>query len=190
MNRKKFILGVLGVLFAIALFSSVFNLDFSPPSKVAAQPREGSLAAVIEECRTLTEKSFPDHNLLEYDAKAKQLTIAVWIDGSDFAALYAVIGTEGSLDAWNSLTADLVGACSSWQDRFVRAGYSDVTVVMHLLNPSDQSKAIASAIDGRLFFDAVAQRSVDSIVTDQLIDGTPAGQYLQGLHDADRSAGG
>jgi len=190
MDRKKFILGVIGVLFAIALISYVFNLDFSPPSKVAVPPREGSLGAIIEECRTSTEKNFPDHNIFEYDAKTKRLTIAVWIDDSDFAALYAIIGTEGSLDAWNSMTADLVNACSSWQNRFNRAGYYDVTVVMHLLNPSDQSKALASTVNGKLFFDAVAQKSADSIITDQLIDGTPAGQYLQNLQNADSHSGG
>lgn len=190
MNRKKFVLGVIGVLFAIALISSVFNLDFSPSPKVAVPPQEGSLAAIVEECRTSTEKNFPDHNIFEYDAKTKQLTIAVWIDDSDYAALYASIGTEGTLEAWNSLTADLVNACSSWQNRFNLAGYNDVTVVMHLLNPSDQSKALASAVDGELFFDAVAQRSIDSIITDQLIDGTPASQYLQNMQNVEDNSGG
>lgn len=157
--KKKLILVLVVVLVAAYAFWSWWTA----PDKAMQQegiiatpkPTPTTLSSLISDCRASTDRNFPDRNIVDYDADEKVLTIAVWIDDMDYAAAYAIIDTTGTRDAWNELVADMENAGASWQNAFDRSGFSDVTVVMHLLDPTDQSKALISVARGRLIYDVV-----------------------------------
>lgn len=113
------------------------------------------MQSLINDCISSTESNFPGHNIVEYDEDTQQLTIAVWIDEMDDAAVASMIGTTGTRDAWNDLVSEMENACGAWQNSFDRSGFSDVTVVMHLLNPSNLDSALISTARGVLIYDIV-----------------------------------
>lgn len=156
MKPKKLLLIVVGAVLGLVLIS---NLIFSP--RKAERPTSGvilSRAEIAEQCQKSAEKSFPDHCQTAYDSEEKLLTISVWIDDADYAATYAMIGTTGTREAWGDMIQALTEASGSWYRRFVDYGYTDVTVKMNLLNPSNLDNTLAQAINGDLIFDVVRDR--------------------------------
>ena len=160
-TKKKLILALAAVLVA----AYAFWYWWTAPDKAMQQdglrvkpkPTPVTIESLVSDCRDSTDRNFPDRNIVDYNADEKILTIAVWIDDMDYAAAYAMIGTSGTLDAWEELVADLENAGAAWQNAFDRSGFSDVTVVMHLLDPSDQSRALISVARGRLIYDVVGE---------------------------------
>lgn len=158
-KTKKILLGVLILLFAVSAFQAWWNAPDKELQREGARPTPTpgvvTRESIVEQCRASTERNFPSHNIVEYNADEKQLTIAIWIDDMDEAAVATMIGTTGTREAWSDLVADLENASDSWQNAFDRSGFSDVTVVVHLLNPSNLDKALASAARGHLIYDVV-----------------------------------
>lgn len=156
---KKILLGVLALMVAISAFQTWWyapDRSTQPQAAKATQrPERLTLNELIEQCQESTERNFHGRNMIEYDKEFKKLTIAVWIEDMDEAAVAAMVGTTGTRDAWDELVSDMVSACASWQNTFDRFGFSDVTVVMHLLNPSNLDNALISTARGRLTYDVV-----------------------------------
>ena len=158
-QKHKILLAVVLVLAAAYAFYFWWTAPDPELQREGARPTPTpgviTRESIVEQCRDATERNFPGHNLVEYNADEKQLTIAIWIDDMDEAAVAAMIGATGTRESWSELVADLENASGSWQDAFDRSGFSDVTVVVHLLNPSNLDKALASAARGRLIYDVV-----------------------------------
>ena len=174
-KMKKILLGVLILLVAVSAFQAWWNAPDRELQREGARPTPTpgviTRESIVEQCRDATERNFPGHNLVEYNADEKQLTIAIWIDDMDEAAVAAMIGATGTRDSWSELVADLENASGSWQDAFDRSGFSDVTVVVHLLNPSNLDNALASAAHGQLIYDVV-----DGYVSSRTAVSQPASQ--------------
>jgi len=149
-SKKKIVIIVVVVLVLISILSRCGKSNDTNKS-------DAKLAELVASCRQSTEKSFPDHNRVEYRPEKKQLIISVWIDDMDYAAVFAMADTTGTRDAWEQLKNDLLGACNSWQARFDKEGFSDVTVTMFLLNPSNLDNALMAASKGEVYYDVLEE---------------------------------
>lgn len=114
-----------------------------------------TIEALVEECRSATEKKFPIFSSTEYDPEHKQLTIAVCVEGVDLAAKTLISDSTADFTEWNVFTCDAEDYCALWQGKFDSAGLSDVAVVVHFLNPSNYQKALITAARGKLLYDCV-----------------------------------
>ena len=149
-SKKKIVIIVVVVLVLISVLSRCGKSNETSNA-------DAKLADLVTSCRQSTEKSFPGHNRVEYRPEEKQLVISIWIDDMDYATVFAMVDTTGTRDSWNQLKSDLLGACNSWQDRFDKEGFSDVTVTMFLLNPSNLDNALMAASKGEVYYDALEE---------------------------------
>lgn len=144
---------VIVVVVALVLLSALSRCGKNGDDQKQAQ----KLDELVSACRQSTENLFPDHNRVEYRAEEKQLVVSVWIDDMDTGAVYAMIDTTGTRDAWEQLKSQLLDACGAWQARFDKEGFSDVTVTMYLLNPSNLDNVLIAVSKGAVYYDVLEE---------------------------------
>ena len=86
MNRKNFILGVFGVLFAIVLISNVINMPPRELTTAAVTPapkdaRSVTARDLIDETQRILDNNFPNGNWIDYDAENAGVRIYLYSPG-------------------------------------------------------------------------------------------------------------
>lgn len=168
MKNKKLpvyiLLAVVFSLFVITLYNeipAVVALFQQEPSDKKLETGKASetitIESIVDACRAETEQEFPGHNFVNYDAEGQMLIIAFWVEGSDDAAATVIKDSTANFDDWNELICQAEDYCATWQNKFDLAGFHNVTVVVHSLNPSNLDNSLITAARGKLFYDVVSE---------------------------------
>lgn len=184
MNRKKFILIVVGALALLDIAFNVFDVRFTmkgPP--VAKDVSKVFEQDIVDEAKSLFEDSYPDCNIVEYNEQSKQLIICFWPEDADLLAVYAYIGEDDARDTWDELGGSMESVGAALQKRFATSGYYNADVSILCLNPSDHEKVLIRVSNGRKMYDAVENRDLEAMITEAMIAKTPLGEYLASLQD-------
>lgn len=184
MNRKNFILGVFGVLFAIVLISNVINLPprevttaaFTPAPKDA---RSVTARDLIDETQRILDNSFPNGNWIDYDAENAGVRIYLYSPTFTVDALNAALTDIKYLQKWNGVTQSLVELEAELLAQYEKYGHPELVTVISLVNPEDLTQIFATISGGAVIYD--------------LVDATPPGERIASGADQTRampSAGG
>lgn len=173
MNRKKFMIGVFGVLFAIALISNAINSP-APPTAAqasavnqAASPAAASTvskADLARETQRILNETMPGGNWVEYDEENNTVRVFLYDDAFTVDALNAALMDSTYLQKWQSVTlkmAELEGELRTQYDKY---DHEDLRTEINLVNPEDLTQIFATVAGGTLLYD--------------LVDMTPPGEMI------------
>ena len=178
MNRKKFMIGVFGVLFAIALIS---RIPYSPDSSGAVTlraditPPPTPAWSVLSGTYSVIEKSLNGGYRVDYDEETKTVSIDVWRYDLTADALNSALLDIENLKAWNKMTDSLKMLELALQQEYIDHDTYGITVVINHINPDDLEQVFATVSKGELLYDIV-----DETPPGQPIEGTTFNRFISG----------
>ena len=173
MDRKKFMIGVFGVLFAIALISTVLN---APPREAAPAPGDARTVTardLIDETQRILDNNFPNGNWIDYDAKNAGVRIYLYSPAFTVDALNAALSDIKYLQKWNGALQSLVDLEAELLAQYEKYGHPELVTVISLVNPEDLTQIFATVSGGSVIYD--------------LVDATPPGEQIASGADQTRA---
>lgn len=140
---------------------SIFDLlEYNDPaqsteSTVASEPVESnelSMDDVLQVIESTLKDNFSNVELLYED---QIITINLFEDGLSTAAVLAAAGSNEYCDSWNQLVESQQKLSSTIYENVSSIGFSDVAVVLNILNDLDKDKVLLTTMNGIVLYDAV-----------------------------------
>ena len=178
MNRKNFILGVFGVLFAIVLISNVINMPPREVTTAAVTPapkdaRSVTARDLIDETQRILDNNFPNGNWIDYDAENAGVRIYLYSPAFTVDALNAALSDIKYLQKWNGALQSLVELEAELLAQYEKYGHPELVTVISLVNPEDLTQIFATISGGSVIYD--------------LVDATPPGEQIASGADQTRA---
>lgn len=148
---------------------------------------------VLNRCAEEFIASFPDHSKAEYDPDTKLFLLYFWGDDMDNVARQAMAGEEASLSSWGEILSGLAELSAAVQHECDAAGYDDISVGVHFLNPSNLKNSLATASRGVVIYDVVSDSSAESVPVRYIVNISssvfhlPDCPHAQNLSDGNRA---
>lgn len=185
MNRKKFFLGVFGVLFAIALISNILNSP-APSDAVTLRadvtPPPTPVWSVLSGTYSVIEKSLNGGYRVDYDEETKTVSIDVWRYDITAEALNSALLDLENLKAWNKMTDSMKALELVLEQEYIDHDTYGITVIINIINPDDLEQVFATVSKGELLYDIV-----DETPPGQPIEGTTFNRFISGSSGSEHS---
>lgn len=173
MNRKRFILIVIGVLAAASVVLKILDTptadavtlraDITPPASLATSSDGWS---VLTGTYSVLEHSVNGDYRADYDEESKTVTVDLWRYDLTADSLNSALLDLENLKAWNRMTDSMKELELALQQEYIDHDVYGITVVLHHINPEDLTQIFATVSRGELIYD--------------IVDETPPGMPIEG----------
>lgn len=102
------------------------------------------------------------HFETELDQEEKRFNVYVWMDGATDALKTAQTGDEEDIAYWNARVGVLILACKTVKEKLDRAGLSDWSVTLSLLDEKTHENIYAITKDGFIYYEILKDGELET----------------------------
>jgi len=160
--KKKPVLTAILILFAVVLFSNVYNMgtsDFRPaPTATPAPTGKSTALRTVEMARNIVANALPGSDV---GSRYDEANDWAFFDISDRrldaeTVQNAKDGVGHYREDWDQVVQDVINIQKSVQRLFTSMGMEETTVVVDVLNPDNEDEVFLSVANGIAGYDVVS----------------------------------